>query len=423
MSNAPASLRQPRLLFALLLALGLFSGEAMSAPLDEARQLIENKRYDEAQLLLHGLLQQDPQQAEARFLLARSLLWQESFEAAAAEYQQLLQTEPDNTDYMLGLAQARLRNSQPEQALPVISRAREKNPGDPDIWRTEVLTLAALGPAQQPTALALQDQAAERFPEHTWNIIAVTQEVVAPPGARLIQDVDRRFSIVQKQQVELSMFRDYLSGDYDHWNGVQLDYEYRFGPRQIVYGALTRGERFDETDHELRAGFYYPLTPKLTLNAEASYSPAHKVVASNTALASLQYAIGRGWVVSSGVRHAKYNAATATQLPLNLEYYFGAFRVGYSPTVTFISGATLYNHGAQLSYYYDDISYATLSYSRGEESDQFQSNFIVSDVYNYGINGRHWLNQQWAVSWALSKTQQGSFYERSGFRLGLRRAF
>ena len=110
-------------------------------------------------------------------------------------------------------------------------------------------------------------------------------------------------------------------------------------------------------------------------------------------------------------------------MTLGLEYYFGPFLASYSPTATFISGHTLYNHRVQFSYYYDDISYATLSYSRGEESDEFQSSFLVSDVYTYGINGRHWLNQKWAISWDLSKTQQGSFYERSGFRLGLRRAF
>lgn len=423
MSNVRSRLRSHLLWSALLLACGVYSSQAASAPIDDARQLIEAERHEEAQQALRQMLAQEPQQAEARFLLARSLLWQGNFTAAAAEYEQLLQADPENTDYMLGLAQARLRNAQPEQALPVISRARARNPGDPDIWRTEVLTLAALGPAQQGAALALQDEAAQRFPQQTWNIIAVTQEVAPPPGARLIQEVDRRFSIAQKQQVELSLFRDYLSGNYDHWQGAQLDYEYRFAPRQIVYGALTRSERFDETDHELLAGFYYPLTPRLTLNAEASYSPAHNVVAENTALASLQYALGRGWVVSGGVRHAEYNAATATQLPLSLEYYVGPYRLGYSPTITFISGHTLYNHRVQFSYYYDDISFATLSYGRGEESDQFQSNFIVSDVYTYGINGRHWLNQQWAVSWELSKTQQGSFYERSGFRLGLRRAF
>ena len=421
MSNVRAKL--PQLWWPLLLGAWLWGSPVLAAPLDDARQLIEHENYGEAHQILRTLLAADPQQAEARFLLARSLLWQGDFEAAAVEYQQLLQADPENTDYMLGLAQARLRNSQPEQALPVISRAREINPGDPDIWRTEVLTLAALGPEQQTAAIALQDEAAQRFPQQTWNIVAVTQEVAPPPGARLIQDVDRRFSIVQKQQIELSTFRDYLSGDYDNWKGVQLDYEYRFAPRQIVYGALTRSERFDETDHELLAGFYYPLTPRLTLNAEASHSPAHKVVAENTALASLQYAIGKGWVVTGGVRHAEYNAATATQLPLGLEYYFGPFLASYSPTATFISGHTLYNHRVQFSYYYDDISYATLSYSRGEESDEFQSSFLVSDVYTYGINGRHWLNQKWAISWDLSKTQQGSFYERSGFRLGLRRAF
>ena len=70
MSDVLSRLRRPALLSALLLSFSLLSSPAMAETLDEARQLIENERHDEAQQMLRQVLAQEPQQAEARFLLA-----------------------------------------------------------------------------------------------------------------------------------------------------------------------------------------------------------------------------------------------------------------------------------------------------------------------------------------------------------------
>lgn len=365
--------------------------------------------------------------ADARYLLARSLSWQGQYQAAAAEYRLLLEAEPGNTDYMLGLAQCLVWDQQPQAALPVLAQARELNPDDPDLWRLNIQALAALGEASRPAALALQAQAAARFPQQGWALVtaehAEAETLQLPPLAPRADAVDRRFADAQQQQFELGFSRDRLSNGNASWQGVQLDMEQRFAPRRIVYATLAETKRFGLTDYDLLGGFYYPLSPRLTLNAEASLSPEHKVLPRTTALATLQYAFDGGWALTAGLRHAEYNSATATQLPLTLERYFGPFRVAYSPTPTFVQDKTLYNHGMQFSYYYNDISFINLSYSRGEEANRFISRFEINDVYYAGVNGRHWFNPDWALTWELAHTSQGDLYERSGVRLGLRRAF
>lgn len=416
--------------FILCLGLALTSAAALAAPdttLETARALMASQHYAEADELLRQQLAQQPALAEARYLLARSLSWQGRYQAAMDQYRLLLQLEPDNTDYLLGLAQCLVWDRQPQAALPVLAQARELNPEDADLWRLNIQALAAVGGDQREAALALQAQAAQRFPQQSWALLAAEEraEVEAPPQSRPqtpATDVDRQFAGA-RQQVELGFSHDRLSNGNASWQGMQLDIEQRFAPRQIVYGTLAETKRFALTDYDLAAGVYYPLSPQLTLNAEASFSPEHKVLPRTTALATLQYAFGDGWAVTGGLRHAEYNSATATQVPLTLERYFGPFRIAYSPTPTFVQDKTLYDHRLQFSYYYSDISFINLSYSRGEEANRFISRFVINDVYYAGVNGRHWFNADWAMTWELAHTSQGGLYERNGVRLGLRRAF
>ena len=71
--------------------------------------------------------------------------------------------------------------------------------------------------------------------------------------------------------------------------------------------------------------------------------------------------------------------------------------------------------------YYMDTSFITLSYSMGAENSGFQG--IVMDTQAYALYGRHWFNQDWALTWSLGHVEQGSAYNREGVSLGIRRAF
>ncbi|WP_162299608.1 YaiO family outer membrane beta-barrel protein [Pseudomethylobacillus aquaticus] len=411
-----------RLRDALAMVCLLASLAAHAAALETAQQKMQTQDYAAAEQLLREVLNSEPDNVEARALLARSLLRQQRYAEAAEAYQWLLTRYPQDSDVALGLAQSHLWGGEPQAALDVVTPAREHNPAYADLWRLNIQALMSLQVPQRDQALSLQTEAAQLFPQASWDLVPPAMPASSEPGI-VLTNIERTLDPRHDQQVELSLFQDFLSRGNRNWQGVQLDLIHRIGPRQVVYGALRRSERFDETDHELMAGAYLPLNQRLTLNVEGMYSPAHKVVARNSLLASLQYALDDGWVLHAGVRHAEYNASSATLLPLGVERYVGNWRFAYSPTPIFTEGRTLYNHRIQVSRYYHDNSFITASYSRGEESDQFLSTFLISDVYSFGLNGRHWLNQDWAVSWQLNQTQQGDSYQRNGIGIGLRRAF
>jgi tetratricopeptide (TPR) repeat protein len=148
-----------------LLAPGTLSAEVPQA----ARAAVEQRAYPEAERLLRERLAQEPGDAEARFLLARVLAWQERHAVALREYERLLEAEPDNSDYLLGKAQTHLWNHEPESALPLLSKARRLAPGYEDVWRAQIMALVALGDESRlRQARIIRDEARRRFPDSRW---------------------------------------------------------------------------------------------------------------------------------------------------------------------------------------------------------------------------------------------------------------
>ncbi len=72
--------------------------------------MVEDSRLSDAEEMLQQWLTGHPEDQEARFLLARILAWQDKHAEALDQYNRLLKTEPDNSDYLAGRAM-----------LPVIS--------------------------------------------------------------------------------------------------------------------------------------------------------------------------------------------------------------------------------------------------------------------------------------------------------------
>mgnify|MGYP003423145994 CR=1 FL=1 len=66
--------------------------------------MVENARLEDAEEMLQQWLSSNPEDQEARFLLARVLAWQEKHAEALEQYERLLGTEPDNGDYLKGKA-------------------------------------------------------------------------------------------------------------------------------------------------------------------------------------------------------------------------------------------------------------------------------------------------------------------------------
>ena len=402
---------------------------AQANDLAKIRSLIDSKLYDDADAIMLSDLQKFPESTEVRFLFARSLSRQGKFEKAEEQYRILLQSEPTNTDYMMGLAQTYFWRKKPLAALPIIETARKLNSRDADIWRLNIKILAALGELYQEAAIEMQIEAEKRFPNQEWNIEKEQIETANNSSLTLnlthtiSNRIEEQFSQGQENQAELSYSFDHLSNKKQNWQSVRLQLEHKFGRRQIAYGELIEAERFGIHNHELQAGIYYPISRFITLNMEASLTPNPKILPSHSVMAALEYELGKGWVVTGGIRQTSYIGLSSIQLPLRLERYFGPFNIAYSPTLTFAGDSTLLSNQLQFSYFYNDISYIRLSFSKGQESTLLNSKFLFYDVDYLGINGRHWFNRDWALSWELANTHQGNLYNRKGISIGLRRSF
>ncbi|MGH7681071.1 MAG: tetratricopeptide repeat protein [Candidatus Eiseniibacteriota bacterium] len=72
-------------------------GQTESRYLEEAREHVSQKQFDQAIPLLQTELKQNPDNDDARELLARVYSWQHHFDESIAEYEHLLQKTPENT--------------------------------------------------------------------------------------------------------------------------------------------------------------------------------------------------------------------------------------------------------------------------------------------------------------------------------------
>ena len=180
---------------------------------------------------------------------------------------------------------------------------------------------------------------------------------------------------------------------------------------------------FGNNDLQFLIGGYYPLQSGMTINVEGNASLTHKMVPMNSEMASLQLPVTAGWFFTGGLRSSQYASGTSYQEFGLLEYYFSDYRAAYTLTNTQAQGTTSFGNRVSLSRYYNDISFVTLSFGKGREVESVQNTNIFFDTSTISLNGRHWFNNIWAMSWSISSTQQDTAYTRTGGSIGLRYAF
>ena len=270
----------------------------------EAREALNAKQLSTVERILRPYLELHPDSDEARYLLARALAWQSRQVEARREYIHLLKSEPNNSDYMLGLAQTHMWEHRAEAALPLLIAARAIAPTNTDIYHALIKTLQALGKNEE--ALRMQNEAQVRFPHQIWNDaspIQVHSTLLDTAMLNLQSDeIDRKFNLNRINQIEVGLSHENLSKGIPSWRSQFVNFEHSFAPRLIAYTSLHEYNRFNLTDHELLAGLYYPINSLWTLNIEGNFSPESHVVAKYSSMATLQREFEHGWNLTGGIR-------------------------------------------------------------------------------------------------------------------------
>ncbi|NJD05400.1 MAG: tetratricopeptide repeat protein [Methylococcaceae bacterium] len=135
----------------------------------QALKSIDQRDYTGAELELRQLLALNGTNAEARFQLARVLSWTKRYTEAEGHYRILLQNEPDNTDYLLGLGQTLLWRGWRQEAIRVLNVANRLTPHYVELRRAQIAALAGGDPGERKRAADLLAKARKEFPEADWD--------------------------------------------------------------------------------------------------------------------------------------------------------------------------------------------------------------------------------------------------------------
>jgi YaiO family outer membrane protein len=397
----------------------------------EANAAIKNHQFATAETLLVNEVQKHPNDAQAKFLLARVLAWQGKHDEALIQYDQLLTKSPHNVDYLLGKSYVLLWQHQPAQALPLLKQARASHPNYEEVWRAEIQALEATQEASNISeANTLRAQAKQKFPQSDWS------EKTPEPITQAI--------IVKPNQVEVGGGYNALTNNYDDWHNTYLYGSHDFATHQNIYGGVRNTNRFALNDNQFLIGTTQPLAPRWSSHFEVTHSPTHHVVADWSILGGVVYSIGDGWNVEVNEARKMYSTGS-NSTSVTLDRYFSTYRLAYTVSRGAPDGGgSAIGNRVEGDYYYGSENYIRLSLSEGDElsnevvdgnpsappikicnttAPRGETTLVECHVRGIAISGRHWFMPDWAISYQVGYHEQDNLYSDKGVQLGLRHRF
>lgn len=429
---------------------------AGTAVIEAANAQIARRDWAAARATLERRLEQAPDDDAARFLLARVRAWQGEPEAALPLYATLLAREPDNADYLLGYGLAQLWSGRRDAAIETLERAQRLAPGYADVERalaqareatnaspasgaephrgapagtaTSTASTAAtsdtastLQPASTttptPSAAADADAASPSAPVAAGPDRDAPRPAAASASAGPTPNSERRRSLV------LTARHDRLDRGYDDWRAWRLDAAATGAGRTGVTGAVFTETRFGLDDHGVELGLIVPLRGGWTLRPQVGAVPGAQFLPRRFADLRLERVFGAGWVGAASARRSDYRGVRVERVALGIEHYVGAWRAGYTATVTRLRGTSAVGHDLRLAREYGAGGEIGVQFATGREDALLGTQVVASEVRAWSIGGRQPLSATWALRWNAGHVRQGALYARDGLALGLERRF
>lgn len=225
-------------------------------------------------------------------------------------------------------------------------------------------------------------------------------------------------------RLQLSAEHNRLDQGLADWNEVSLRYSRQWEQRELAEVALTHARRFGQTDSQVEANYVRPFGPRLTVSAQLTFSPDHHFLARHGVDAGVQYEFLPAWLLHARLRHTRYANASVDQATLVLERYFGNSSASLAWRPARALGTHANGFEVRANRFYGDDSSIGLIASSGQEATQLGAGVIeLAGVRSVALVGRHRLDPALSLTYAISRTRQGSFYSRTGLSAGVQRNF
>jgi YaiO family outer membrane protein len=352
----------------------------------------------------------NPDDTDARYVLARSCAQAGRHDEALAHYDILLARDADNSDWLLGKAQSLVALQRPAEALPFLVRGRSVAPLYEDIWRTNATALEMLEDYEHGDVLLAEAERA--FPQSTW-----------PAGKRSALAEQRLLR--RGTRISLAASYEDLSGGRDPWRAVTLGVDKPLDDRRRIIGGLHAEKRFQASDAQLSFGFVDRVSDDWSYSVAGDVAPDAEVLPEWSLIAEVGRTLPGDRSLGLRARHSSYTTVDVDSLAATIEQYAEQFRIAYTLTGAQPSGlGTSFSHSVRIAHDYGQSSHVTLALGFGDEAETVAPGVVrVTQNRSIGVNGVHWRNAEWGFSWEAGWYEQGDLYERLRISLGLEHRF
>jgi YaiO family outer membrane protein len=289
------------LMSGLILAVFL-AGPLLAADLaTEAREAVENERYEEARDLYIQLSEENAWNVDYLLWVATLSDWLQDSVTATQYYDRSLALEPLNVEALVGKAYALMRQQEFQSALEPLSMARLVAPNN-----TDVLLALARAHYYQGNAQSAREYVAQALSLDPENPEAEQLTALFSPSRPLLVRFgygnDRYSAVSPSQMGSLSVGyvgkRGRISGHYERWH--EFD-------EKVDLGGFSFNQRFGNglwlrADAMLAAG--------ATLSAQEDYA------------AGMAWSLPGGLVMGADYRYLRFQFDTTHVVAPLLEYYF-----------------------------------------------------------------------------------------------------
>jgi YaiO family outer membrane protein len=223
--------------------------------------------------------------------------------------------------------------------------------------------------------------------------------------------------------VDLSTAYDRLDAGFQPWRELSASVAATFAPRAAAFVGVSRVNRFGRSDAQLIVGGSLPVSAMWTIGGELHGSESKAVFARMEEHVWVHRRLPHGWGAQMGVQRRAFTSARVETATAVVERYFGAHRVSYQAAVTSLRGAgMLPSQRVGMTYGTRRGDAVTLAVTHGSEADIVGvGRVLLMSVRALDVWGVRPITPHWMMTYSVGVQQQGTLYNRTSARLGIRR--
>lgn len=364
----------------------LLNAQSPSDLMDQAKALVEEKKYEQAQQLLQDILSKKDD-GDVRFYLGLLYSWNGQYERAREELQELAKIRPSSMELINARYNVEFWSERYEAAIDILDAGIALYPDELGFYLKKAKILGFLDRKNE----------AKRVLDGVFNRNPNVQEYQEAEGLRRFLKTSNL-----KNSVSLNGTTDFFSNTFDTWYASYLQYSRKIAVGTVI-GRLNYANMFGANGYQLEADGYLSLWKGGYSYANVGFSPSSNFPDFRCGY-EYYHSLPRTFEVSLGFRYLRFSPTDIVLYTGSVGKYFNNYWVSLRPHFLFREGEVSYSLRLSLRRYFGEAdSYVGVDASYGTAPDFDHQNIEYSylkRLRSYGV--RLTYSQQLSKIWVVA---------------------